>query len=131
MVSLAAHMGICEGATVPQDGAAKATTSLTVGWRQATVDRSDLYENHRVHRTYSNGRRHRMRRSLAVLAVLCAGAPAAAQQSEADCTALRDTVFAGGYVTSARVIEAAETLPAYCEVRATALPAISIEVRLP
>lgn len=57
--------------------------------------------------------------------------PAAAQQSAQDCAALRDTVFAAGHVTSARAIPAADTLPAYCEVRATALPAISIEVRLP
>ena len=40
------------------------------------------------------------------------------------------------HVTTARVVEASEdgpygALPAYCEVRATALPAISIEVRLP
>jgi len=58
-------------------------------------------------------------------------AGAVAAQTEADCTALRDTVFPAGHVTSARVVPAADPLPAYCEVRATALPAISIEVRLP
>ncbi|WP_117193461.1 tannase/feruloyl esterase family alpha/beta hydrolase [Rhizobium terrae] len=47
------------------------------------------------------------------------------------CAALRDAVFDAGHVTSARVISAAGDLPAYCEVRAIALPAISIEVRLP
>ncbi|MEM1065605.1 MAG: tannase/feruloyl esterase family alpha/beta hydrolase [Pseudomonadota bacterium] len=52
-------------------------------------------------------------------------------QSEDNCAPLRGAVFSGGYVTSARVIPEADTLPAYCEVRATALPAISIEVRLP
>ncbi|MCR9255473.1 MAG: tannase/feruloyl esterase family alpha/beta hydrolase [Alphaproteobacteria bacterium] len=75
--------------------------------------------------------------ALAVVLVATTGimaAPAAAQpaaKTEAECTALRDTVFSAGHVTSARVVAAAETLPAYCEVRATALPAISIEVRLP
>lgn len=44
---------------------------------------------------------------------------------------MRDVVMSGGHVTSAREIAAADGLPAYCEVRATALPAISIEVRLP
>jgi len=69
---------------------------------------------------------------LTALAVGLFGAlPALAQQTADDCDALRDTVFSAGYVTSARVIEAADALPAYCEVRATALPAISIEVRLP
>lgn len=72
-----------------------------------------------------------MKTTFATLA-LCAGAtPLFAQQTEADCTALRDVVFSGGYVTSARSVAAQDTLPAYCEVRATALPAISIEVRLP
>ena len=72
-----------------------------------------------------------MKTTFATLA-LCAGAnPLFAQQTEADCTALRDVVFGGGYVTSARSVAAQDTLPAYCEVRATALPAISIEVRLP
>ena len=72
-----------------------------------------------------------MTRTLTTLALLTAGLPAMAQQQADDCTALRDTVFSGGHVTSTRVVEASETLPAYCEVRATALPAISIEVRLP
>ncbi len=63
-----------------------------------------------------------------VLAVMAA--PVVAQQTAEDCAALRDTVFAGGHVTSARVMRS-EGLPPYCEVRATALPAISIEVRLP
>ncbi|MEM8957387.1 MAG: tannase/feruloyl esterase family alpha/beta hydrolase [Pseudomonadota bacterium] len=75
-----------------------------------------------------------MRLTLAVLATVAAVPavePAVAQQSDADCTALRDLVFSGGHVTSTRVIPASETLPSYCELRATALPAISIEVRLP
>lgn len=72
-----------------------------------------------------------MRYALLGLVMIATAAPATAQQSETDCTALRDTVFSGGYATSARVIPAADPLPAYCEVRATALPAISIEVRLP
>lgn len=51
--------------------------------------------------------------------------------SQAQCEALRSTVFDAGYVTSARVMPATDAEPDYCEVRATALPAISIEVRLP
>ncbi|MAC77974.1 MAG: tannase/feruloyl esterase family alpha/beta hydrolase [Rhodobacteraceae bacterium] len=72
-----------------------------------------------------------MKRLLAAAVLLAPGLPALAQQGDADCTALRNTVFPGGYVTSARVMPAADPAPAYCEVRATALPAISIEVRLP
>lgn len=72
-----------------------------------------------------------MKTTFAALA-LCVGAtPLFAQQSETDCTALRDVVFSGGYVTSARAVAAQDSLPGYCEVRATALPSISIEVRLP
>lgn len=47
-----------------------------------------------------------------------------------DCRALRDHVMDGAYVTSARVMTS-DALVEYCEVRATARPAISIEVRLP
>jgi feruloyl esterase len=72
-----------------------------------------------------------MRRILAGLAIVIAGGPAHAQQSPEDCTALAAAVLPGGHVTSARVVAADGALPAYCEVRATALPAISIEVRLP
>lgn len=64
-------------------------------------------------------------------AFLGASTGAALATDAVTCEGLRNTVFSGGYVTSARVIPAAETLPEYCEVRATALPAISIEVRLP
>ncbi|SIO50498.1 feruloyl esterase [Rhodovulum sp. ES.010] len=64
---------------------------------------------------------------LAALAALHV-APAHADTA---CTALTGTVFPAGHVTSARVMPEADGLPAYCEVRATALPAISIEVRLP
>lgn len=72
-----------------------------------------------------------MKTRLSALAFLLAGAsPLFAQQDAASCAALRDTVFAAGHVTTARVVEA-EGLPTYCEVRATALPAINIEVRLP
>ena len=78
---------------------------------------------------------HLFRRG-AMLALMSAGAMIgtaahAQDKTEADCTALRDTVFEAGFVTSARVMSAEGTAPAYCEVRATALPAISIEVRLP
>lgn len=62
---------------------------------------------------------------------LFGGAPASAQRDAEACAALRDTVFPGGYVTSARAVAALDPLPEYCEVRAAALPAISIEIRLP
>lgn len=47
-----------------------------------------------------------------------------------DCRALRNHVMDGAYVTSARVMTSEKQVE-YCEVRATALPSISIEVRLP
>jgi len=51
-------------------------------------------------------------------------------QSTQECEALRNHVMDGAYVTSARVMTS-EDLTEYCEVRATALPSIAIEVRLP
>lgn len=69
-----------------------------------------------------------------LLAGLCAAAlaaPAAADTPAERCGALKDLVLEAGFVTSAQVVAAAGDLPAYCQVRATALPAISIEVRLP
>lgn len=72
-----------------------------------------------------------MYRQLTALAALALATPALSQQAEDQCRALRDTVIDATAVTSARVIAAEGTLPAYCEVRATARPAISIEVRLP
>ncbi|BBU54022.1 hypothetical protein KU6B_02870 [Mameliella alba] len=72
-----------------------------------------------------------MRTRLSALAILLAVAsPALAQQDAASCAALRDTVLSAAHVRTVRVVET-EGLPAYCEVRATALPAINIEVRLP
>lgn len=72
-----------------------------------------------------------MRHALFIVAIALSGTPTLAQQSAEDCAALGNTVMSAAYVTSTRVIDAAEDLPAYCEVRATALPAISIEARLP
>jgi hypothetical protein len=66
----------------------------------------------------------------AVFAALLAAGPAAAQ-TEADCEGLANLALQGGFVTSANMVAAADGLPAYCQVRATALPAIGIEVRLP
>lgn len=64
--------------------------------------------------------------------VIAAGLGFQALAQPADgCASMRNVVFDGGYVTSARTVPAAGGAPAYCEVRATALPAISIEVRLP
>ncbi|MGP3697956.1 tannase/feruloyl esterase family alpha/beta hydrolase [Rhodobacter sp. NSM] len=73
-------------------------------------------------------------RTIAIAGAVLAVSAAAAQAQATDgpsCAELRDTVFPGGHVTSAREVAAEGTLPAYCEIRATALPAISIEVRLP
>ncbi|MTH95960.1 tannase/feruloyl esterase family alpha/beta hydrolase [Roseibium sp. RKSG952] len=67
----------------------------------------------------------------AVAAALGLTSASALAATEQDCLELRDMGLSGGFVTSARVIEKSEALPAYCEVRATALPSISIEVRLP
>ncbi len=69
-----------------------------------------------------------------VLSALLLGvfAQGAAHADSTDrCEALRHEVVDAAYVTSARIVPASDDLPAYCEVRATALPAISIEVRLP
>ena len=66
--------------------------------------------------------------ALVGVAALTGTAVSAADKPDAACGALRDTVFDAGYVTSARVVGADGGTPAYCEVRATALPAISIEV---
>jgi feruloyl esterase len=76
---------------------------------------------------------------LPVLYILGSGLlalPAAAQEGGASCEALANLALDGGHVTSAVVVPASEdgpfgALPTYCEVRATARPAISIEVRLP
>ena len=50
---------------------------------------------------------------------------------EATCQGLHHLTVDAAYVTSAEVVAAEEGTPSYCRVRATALPAISIEVRLP
>ena len=70
-----------------------------------------------------------------VVSVALLTTPAWTQTPDA-CKALFGHPLTGGTVTSARMVEAVEdgpygALPSYCEVRATARPAISIEVRLP
>ncbi len=67
----------------------------------------------------------------AFLALAAVPATATADDGEAKCTALRNLTLDGGFVSSANMVAAAEDVPAYCRVRATALPAISIEARLP
>lgn len=67
----------------------------------------------------------------AAAAALSGGMALAQDATQTACAALRDVVFDAGFVTSARVVDAAGAEPAYCEVRATALPSISVEVRLP
>ena len=68
---------------------------------------------------------------LAGLALLAFVEAATAAEGEAKCTILGNLALDAGFVSSANVIPATEDTPAYCRVRATALPAISIEVRLP
>lgn len=72
----------------------------------------------------------------ASVAALLTAAGAASAQDAGGCEALRGLVLDAAHVTTARVVEASQegpygALPAYCEVRATARPAISMEVRLP
>lgn len=75
----------------------------------------------------------------ALMAALMAAGTASAQgaaREAGDCEALRNAVLEAAHVTTARVVGAVEegpygALPAYCEVRVRALPAISVEVRLP
>ena len=73
----------------------------------------------------------------AVAVVVLGGGSATAQDGGAEaCEALANLPLDGGHVSSARVVAASSdgpygALPSYCEVRAHARPAISIEVRLP
>ncbi len=53
-----------------------------------------------------------------------------AQDAET-CQGLRNLTLDAAYVTAADVVTAEKDIPTYCRVRATALPSISIEVRLP
>ncbi len=70
--------------------------------------------------------------SLTALALLALPNLAIAEEKPAErCADLRNLVLDAAHVTSTRVIAANEGMPAYCELRATALPAISIELRLP
>ncbi len=65
----------------------------------------------------------------ALLALFASGNAFA--QGHDKCAGLRGITLDAAYVTSADVVGAADEMSAYCRVRATALPAISIEVRLP
>ncbi|MEZ5931032.1 MAG: tannase/feruloyl esterase family alpha/beta hydrolase [Alphaproteobacteria bacterium] len=68
---------------------------------------------------------------LAIMGSVAATAARAQSDPAERCEALRNFGMDAAYVTSTRVMAATEALPAYCEVRATALPSISIETRLP
>lgn len=69
---------------------------------------------------------------LAATVLLAMSGAALAQETAVErCSGLRDLVIDAAHVTSTRVMPAVDGKPAYCELRATALPAISIEVRLP
>ena len=54
-----------------------------------------------------------------------------AQEDLQRCVGLRFLTLESGFVTSSEVVSATEEVPEFCLVRAVALPAISIEVRLP
>jgi len=54
-----------------------------------------------------------------------------AAQDAGRCAELRNVTLDDAFVTSTDVVGAADDMPAYCRVRAMALPAMSIEVRLP
>jgi feruloyl esterase len=69
--------------------------------------------------------------ALGVASLMPAAQGQAAESAEARCVGLRNLQIDAGFVTSARVNRGDKGLPAYCQVRAIALPAISIEVRLP
>ncbi|NDW07329.1 tannase/feruloyl esterase family alpha/beta hydrolase [Jiella sp. 40Bstr34] len=70
--------------------------------------------------------------SATATAALAQNEPPESEAAASDrCEALGNFGMDGAYVTSTRVVAATDDLPAYCEVRATALPAISIEARLP
>jgi len=60
-----------------------------------------------------------------------ASSAAAANQTDENCLALDRLTLDAAHVTSVDVVGAADGMQAYCRVRVTALPAISIEVRLP
>jgi feruloyl esterase len=69
--------------------------------------------------------------ALAAAFLLVSANPATAQMSHDNCTALHNLQIDAAFVTSANVNPGGDGLPAFCQVRAVALPAISIEVRLP
>ena len=70
--------------------------------------------------------------SLLLVALVPIARPGAAEGiTEARCAALRNLQIDSGFITSTKVRPAAKKMPAFCQVRAVALPAISIEVRLP
>jgi feruloyl esterase len=72
-----------------------------------------------------------LRRLLAIGLLTLVVPWAGAQEESQRCIGLRFLALESGYVTSSDVIAATEELPAYCRVRARALPEISVEVRLP
>jgi len=76
-------------------------------------------------------KRHASFAALAAALLLAPAGSAAAQMAHDNCAALHNLQIDAAFVTSANVTPGGDGLPAYCQVRAIALPAISIEVRLP
>ncbi len=54
-----------------------------------------------------------------------------AARDEGSCSQLRNLTLDSAFVTSSHMVAAVDEMPAYCRVRAIALPAVSIEVRMP
>jgi len=69
--------------------------------------------------------------TIAALGFIALSGTAVIADDGTKCAALRSLALDGGHVTGAAMVDATEDSPAYCRVRATALPAISIEIRLP
>ncbi len=69
--------------------------------------------------------------TLALVSGCAVGQPPATPARQTDCAALTGQRFAGGNVTAAGPVDAADPLPAYCRVRGVIDPRIRYEARLP
>jgi hypothetical protein len=72
-----------------------------------------------------------VRKSVPLFLLACIQSNLVHAQDANSCDKLRNLAIDQAFVTSANLIQAEEGLPAYCHVLATALPSISIDIRLP
>ncbi len=72
-----------------------------------------------------------VRTSVPLFLIACVQINLVHAQDIDSCEKLRNLAIEQAYVTSANLIQSEEGVSAYCHVRATALPAISIDIRLP